>query len=53
MNSAPFAAAKKDRVPLAELAAKGADRASERRLSRILAAREGRPVTVSAFNSAL
>uniref|UniRef100_A0AAU2VBI0 FXSXX-COOH protein n=1 Tax=Streptomyces sp. NBC_00003 TaxID=2903608 RepID=A0AAU2VBI0_9ACTN len=54
MNSASFAAAKKDRVPLAELAAKGADRASQRRLSRILAAREDRrPATVSAFNSAL
>ncbi|MFI6474632.1 hypothetical protein ACIBL5_30725 [Streptomyces sp. NPDC050516] len=53
-DSASFAAAKKDRVPLAELAAKAAVRTSERSLSRVLAPREGRrPVTVATFNSAI
>ncbi|GGU01964.1 hypothetical protein GCM10010289_23230 [Streptomyces violascens] len=54
VNSASFAAAKKDRVPLAELAAKVADRGRGRSLGRVLAAREGHhPITVSTFNSAL
>ncbi|MFC4956567.1 hypothetical protein ACFPFX_09670 [Streptomyces mauvecolor] len=54
MNSASFAAAKKDRVPLAELAEKAAGRVRGRSLGRVPAAREGhRPIAAPTFNSSL
>ncbi|MEV8528567.1 MULTISPECIES: FxSxx-COOH cyclophane-containing RiPP peptide [unclassified Streptomyces] len=54
MNSAPFAAAKKDRVSLAELAAKGMDSKADKSLSRVLPiCGDGRPAAAATFNSAL
>jgi hypothetical protein len=54
VNSASFAAAKKDRPSLAELVAKGADRDADTSLSRVLPIpRDSRPAAASTFNSAL
>jgi FXSXX-COOH protein len=50
-NSASFAAAKKNRVPLAQIDVRGADAA--RKLARVLPASADRTVRASTFNSAL
>jgi FXSXX-COOH protein len=50
-SSRSFAAAKKDRVPLAKIDVRGA--AADRKLGRVHAASAGRPTQASTFNSAL
>ncbi|GAA3369520.1 hypothetical protein GCM10020367_12560 [Streptomyces sannanensis] len=50
-SSVSFAAAKKNRVPLAEIDVRGADAA--KKLGRVLPASIGRSVQASTFNSAL
>ena len=50
-SSLSFAVAKKSRVPLAEIDARGKEAASK--LGRVFAASTGRPTQASTFNSAL
>ncbi|ATW47776.1 FxSxx-COOH cyclophane-containing RiPP peptide [Streptomyces xantholiticus] len=50
-TSASFAAAKKNRVPLAQIDVRGADAA--RKLARVLPASEERIMRATTFNSAL
>lgn len=50
-SSLSFAVAKKSRVPLAEIDARGKE--ATRKLGRVSAAPAGRPTQASTFNSAL
>ncbi|MGW4234864.1 FxSxx-COOH cyclophane-containing RiPP peptide [Streptomyces sp. NPDC004980] len=50
-NSPSFAIAKKSRVPLTEIDARGADASSK--LGRVLGTSTGRPTQTSTFSSAL
>ncbi|MFD7536604.1 hypothetical protein [Streptomyces sp. NPDC059819] len=53
VNAVSFSTAKKTRVPLADLAAKGTDPAAEKKIARVVPA-SGRPLMEGAsFNSSL
>ncbi|MCT9093144.1 hypothetical protein N4G70_30400 [Streptomyces sp. ASQP_92] len=54
VNTASFTAAKKNRVPLAELASRDAGQVADKALDRVLRSPDGhRPSAVSTFSSAL
>ncbi len=54
VNTAPFTAANKNRVPLAELASRDADQVTDKALDRVLRGPGGhRPPAGSLFSSAL